>query len=399
MEPKSTHQKMSHHERTGFEGERIEVGPANLNFVQLSSVHELTQIRQEYDEKGIEELARSIVTNPEELRRAAQARDYASISQALDLSHPLILNKLDSDHLSVYISDHAQYYDTGEPEYIPREGQDVLVLISGHRRRRALELIAKEYDFDLDRLYVGSTIHENLSLHEAQRKQYAENISQRPPAVDEAKVISNYYKVEQAAGRPVTLQAVAHQFGCSESKVASAIAFDRLPKEIREYVADENATTTGDRPVLPFSLVARMGSLVTLYEERYSRRAEHATMQETKLQYVTSLLAMLANSLTQMRLKGRSARDIDARLSAEIATARGELKLQTEELFVIEEPVSVRRQKSSSMLAGTAIHTLNLLERQGQLDPDMMARLAALVDQAKLLAQPTTTSEQQDFLL
>lgn len=399
MEPKSTHQKMSHHERTGFEGERIEVGPANLNFVQLSSVHELTQIRQEYDEKGIEELARSIVTSPEELRRAAQARDYAAISRALDLSHPLILNKLDPDHLSVYISDHAQYYDTGEPEYLPREDQDVLVLISGHRRRRALELIAKEYDFDLDRLYVGSTIHENLSLHEAQRKQYAENISQRPPAVDEAKVISNYYKVEQAAGRPVTLQAVAHQFGCSESKVASAIAFDRLPKEIREYVADENATTLGNRPVLPFSLVARMGSLVTLYEERYSRRAEYATMQETKQQYVTSLLAMLANSLTQMRLKGRSARDIDARLSAEIATARGELKLQTEELFVIEEPVSVRRQKSSSALAGTAIHTLDLLERQGQLHPDMMARLAALVDQAKLLAQPAAPSEQQGYLL
>lgn len=399
MELKSTHQKIAHHERTGFEGERIEVGPANLNFVQLSSVHELAQIRQEYDEKGIEELARSIVIHPEELRRAAQARDYAAISQALDLSHPLILNKLDSDHLPVYISDHAQYYDTGEPECIPHEDQDVLVLISGHRRRRALELIAKEYGFDLDRLYVGSTIHENLSLHEAQRKQYAENISQRPPAVDEAKVISNYYKVEQAAGRPVTLQAVAHQFGCSESKVASAIAFDRLPKEIREYVADENATTSGNRPVLPFSLVARMGGLVALYEERYSRRAEHATMQETKQQYVTSLLAMLANSLTQMRLKGRSARDIDARLSAEIATARGELKLQTEELFVIEEPVSVRRQKSSSMLAGTAIHTLDLLERQGQLHPDMMARLAALVDQAKLLAQPATLSEQQDYLL
>ncbi|KKW03372.1 MAG: hypothetical protein UY35_C0007G0054 [Candidatus Saccharibacteria bacterium GW2011_GWC2_48_9] len=390
---------MPYHERTGFEGERIEVGPANLIFVQLSSVHELTQIRQEYDERGIEELARSIVTHPDELHQAAQAQDYVAISRALDLSHPLILNRLDADHLSVYVSDHARYYDTGEPEYIPQDDQDTLVLISGHRRRRALELIAKEYDFELDKLYVGSTIHENLSLHEAQRKQYAENISQRPPAVDEAKVISNYYKVEQAAGRPVTLQAVAHQFGCSESKVASAIAFDRLPKEIREYVADENGITSGDRPVLPFSLVARMGVLVALYEERYSRRAEYSTMQETKQQYVTALLAMLANSLTQMRLKGRSAHDIDVRLSAEIATARGELRLQTEELFVIEEPVSVRRQKSSSALAGTAIHTLDLLEKQGQLHPDMIARLAALVDQAKLLAQPAVTPDHQGYLL
>ncbi len=141
------------------QADRIKVGPVNIEPVQLSVIHELPQIRQEYDQSGLEELARSIVLNPGALEQHVKNGDYEAASQALDLSHPLILNRLDESHIDQYLADHAKYYDL-DTKWRIAAGDDtsVLVLVSGHRRRRALELIAKQYDFALDRLYVRSTI-------------------------------------------------------------------------------------------------------------------------------------------------------------------------------------------------------------------------------------------------
>lgn len=371
-------------ERASFPaGERIEVGPANLHLIQSTAIHELQQVRQEYDPKGIEELALAIILDPELLKEGVGAGDYETISRSLDLSHPFIIAQLDDEHLDKFLADHARHYDIEPQQLIPDDG-DALVRVSGHRRHRALELTAKWYGFEMDRLYVQSTIHENISFREALRKQYTENISERPPAIDEAKSISSYYEGAKRDGENPTYASVAAAFGCSETKVSSALAFVSLPAEIRAY-----AEETGDRPALPYSIVARLRPLADAYEAKYDARDAADKASETKEQYIVNSLAAMSNKLTRMKLQRQPVHRILEVLTAQTRSTKGELRLVTEELFTIEQDTSSdRRQRSSEALASVALNVLELLAKQGELADSLVARMQELTDAAKAQAEP-----------
>ena len=345
--------------------DRVEVGPTNIELVQLNSIHEVAQYRAEYDQGGIEELARSMIRDHDNLVSGVELDDYQMVTEALDLGTPLIVNRIERAHIDAFLNDHAAHYDT-VPEQIlfDAESDTVDVSGSGHRRRRALLHIAKQYGFDSDRIYVQSAVYCNLSFEEMLGKQFRENISERPPRIDEANSIARYYRQKVRAGQKPTYKSVANFYCVDEKVVSRALAFASLPDEVRIYA---------ERDILPFNLVARFRQLSEAYTSLYSTKVAHGETQED---YVKNELLVMANRLTKHRFDGDPVKKLDTILSAALDSVYTQMGgTQGELFFVVQEPASTRRAKGVNQAAARAIEFLQMLETQDELNNENRTKL------------------------
>lgn len=359
--------------------QRIEVGPTSIEAVQLCRVHELAQYRQEYDEAGIEELARSMVKNSGQLEQGIAEGDYPLVTAALDLGTPLIINRVDRLHIDQFLHDHADHYQQGV-ECVPFSQFDDTVDISGsgHRRRRALILLAKWYDFDPERIYAKAAIYHNLSFEEMLGKQFRENVSERPPRIDEAKSIDRYYQQKLRAGEKPTYRSVANFYCVDEKVVARALAFASLPDEVKSYV---------EQDILSYNLVARFRQLADVQGKLYDTKDS----PEPKDIYVKNELLVMAMRLTERRLEGKSLQHLDEILTAQIQTISMKLSGTQDALFFMEEQSSAeRRKRSSTAVAARAIALLQLLDTQDELTTEQRIQIQAFTGDAQILASPSS---------
>jgi hypothetical protein len=247
--------------------EAIQVGPDTPTFLRLSDLNEMAQVRQSYDPDGIEDLARSMVRGemPEGLQRAALSRE--EIGQRLVLLHPLAVGRFSSlDNAQRYLDDHADHYGID----IPRAAESLeqaadgfyYLLIAGHRRKRALQLLRDEFGIEDDVFKIATHVFDDVEFGEALGLQLRENVHDRPPAVEEARSIERYYNHLQKTGRFVSIKKLANQLGMGPAKVSAALAFAGLPEDVK-------ALAIGDKSPLSYSVVSKLRPLFDGYLQRY----------------------------------------------------------------------------------------------------------------------------------
>ena len=313
--------------------------------------------------------------------------DYTLVTRGMDLGTPLIVNRIDKVHVEDFLAEHADHYQV-PVEYIPfdPDSDTIHISASGHRRRRALLHLAKQYDFDPERIYVQSAVYENLSFEEMLGKQFRENVSERPPRIDEAESIARYYHQKVRAGEGPTNKTIA-QFYCVNEKVVSrALAFTSLPEEVKEFVR---------RDVLPYDLVARFQGLARAHGRLWDAREGNLADKDGQIK--NELLAM-AYKLADGRSAGDPVKKLDKILSAHIEAVNEKALGVQGELFMIQEAPSLeRKNRAADAAAKRAIAILQLIESQGDLSDQRKAEIQALTEAAQSMADDVAPSESQLF--
>lgn len=342
----------------------VEIGPDNLEWVALDSIHLLQQVRQEYDQGDIEALAHSIIRDNEAL---AAAKTPEEISAALQLIHPLTLNRLQPETANAYLQEHARFYELERPEIMPETHGPTIVNIAGHRRYLALEfIIVKLKGMSLSDVQVLAQVHDSLPFPEALALQLRENVKTNPPPQDEAKSIDRFYRyVAETTGTTPTYVEVANRIGFRPGKVRDALAFRELPESIQHYVG-----LARNGSAIPYSTLVQFMPLQNALRARYEYRhaSDSGYTDEARDEDTMKELHIMANKIAEMRLQRRGADKIDEVLKGQTRLVQGEVLVTAETLFAVEgDDVTSRRRRSSNNLAGQAILVLQLLARQGQL--------------------------------
>lgn len=237
-------------ERVQTTRKEIYFGPQTLQKVPLVGLRELQQVRTAYDPAGIEELATSMV-----LEADLDKHPERITSEAFNLNNPIIVARLDEGAAWRYVDEHAKYYGIDDPQDVsPMLNQDGMLelVVGGHRRTRALHVIAKRCQIDPADILVAANVHENISFEEGMGLQLRENVYERPPVHDEARAIELFYRgVKQKNGMAPPIKEFAAQLGFSETKVRDALAFASLPAEIQKMTQDGLLSYTVARSMRP----------------------------------------------------------------------------------------------------------------------------------------------------
>lgn len=271
---------------------QVHFGPRALQVVPLTAVHELQQVRTSYDPEGINELATSMVLNPD----IEQDADLVA-TDAFDLNTPVMVahftNKLAARR---YIHDYTEHYgvDSVDLDNLTEDDGTVKFLIAGHRRKRALYQLADRFNIDPDDITVSASVYEDPSFAEALRLQLSENVHERPPVQDEARAIERFYRdVVKQQGTPPPIREFASQLGFGETKVRDALAFASLPGEIQGLT---------DRGLVSYSIVKRFKPLQDAYEKLYRKEQPAAITSEELAELVRDSLMTDASRLLSSRL-------------------------------------------------------------------------------------------------
>jgi hypothetical protein len=363
---------------------KIEFGPRDLEFVHLNDINEIEQVRKVYSDEGIEDLVSAILRgNVDEF---GDIKDYDELSTRLNLNNPLIVARLDPQALENYLKDHADYYGYNPDEQSERHditvsngSESTLVLIAGHRRKRAISRISERYGLPLEDVVISAAVHDNITFDGAISLQLRENVYERPSPQEEAKAIELYYRHEclRHPDEPITVRRIAHQLGFSESKVSSALAFASLPRSIQDFTSHN---------ILSYSVVCKLKPLHDSYGLLYERKIDAGQQpDELKEDWCENMTYIFANRLASSRLAPGSEKMDDA-IRAMTGSIRGEAAYHNGELFVVEDyrdTSEALRKRSERTLAARALGILQYQLKVGaieELDDDMAEQLRAILD-------------------
>ena len=96
-------------EGTRHHGELIDFGPKSLELVPFHAVNELPQVRRQYDEAAIAELAEAIMAG----------RDTDGLtSEAFELANPILAGRHTRDSARRYIDEHGDYFKIPTKEHM-----------------------------------------------------------------------------------------------------------------------------------------------------------------------------------------------------------------------------------------------------------------------------------------
>lgn len=354
--------------------ERIRIGANHRRPVVLGRINELEQVRHTYNPAAISELAQSLVTRP--LDEITPALSDEELRKLFVLLHQVTVGHFtDTQAAQKYIDDHAEFYGI-EPVDAARDllwGEDGTadILIAGHRRRRASELVAQLAGRSSDWFEMESNSLDNPEFGAAIGLQMRENVYERPPVVEEARGIRLHTEyLARQTNRWPTIHEVAADLGMKDDKVADALAFTSLPPEIQAYTNDG---------LLSYTVVRSLKRLEAAYEKLYGAKVEAGhKLEETKDQYVLAHLVIFANTLVSKKL-GARVDSADERVDAKVKEILGLADYQTGELFIFEDARShERRDRSSAMLSDLAVKVLLHQAATGQLSPELVERLRGI---------------------
>ncbi len=317
----------------GSQAPRVSKCSAEFNECDMSQlpfrVNELPQIRTTYDPAALQELAVSLDggAEPPHLRQV----------------NPIQVNEFDdASKLQAYLDEYRVFYNgDGHTVAIPdsselerRPDGTWRILIAGHRRCRAMRIVADKYGYALRESDVRIDVYHNLPFADAVSLQGRENEHREVDPVEAANDIARHYYYFQRKhdGRVPTQKELVLLTGYSADRVSKALRYHSLPDELKDYY------TSGQ---LPFNIVARLRSL---YDAEYSYRTQKYSQQVAGHSDELSRDALhqtagFANELAALRSKGFGADTLREKLSAKLKS----LEVVQDELFMLEEtPVEYR---------------------------------------------------------
>ncbi|QJU08467.1 hypothetical protein FBF28_02735 [Candidatus Saccharibacteria bacterium oral taxon 488] len=362
----------------------VEFGPKNTAPVPLSAINEIEQIRKTYDPGAITELATSIVHEEDG-------------NTWFDMYNPLLAACLTPEEAEQYLKEHAAFHEGSQSidSLTPDHDGNYIILISGHRRKRAIEQLLSQHDIAPECTLVNVNLRRGITFEEALVAQVRENTHEKVSPIETAKYIEQLYiYLRDKEGAQPTYRRLSMMTGISEGIISTALRFQRLPESIRLL-----ATTHGD--ILPYSTLVRLEPLMRKRGELYDKLLSLGqTMDgEDRKTYVENHLHIAANKIVKLRLGAEKRIHFIQQQISDI-----ELQIiNAQPCFDLIAPTSSGEQRhvSNTRLGGAAISALHHAYggNPGNMPPEQLAELKELVAKAEALATPIASACQQESLL
>lgn len=369
-----------HRESRGF----VEFGPKNTAPVPLPVINEIEQIRKTYDKQAITELATSIVHEEDG-------------NTWFDMYNPLLAACLTPEEARQYLKEHAAFHEGSQSidNLTPDDDGNYVILISGHRRKRAIEQLLSQHDIAPECTLVNVNLRRGITFEEALVAQVRENTHEKVSPTETAKYIEQLHAyLENKEGTQPTYRRLSMMTGISEGIISTALRFQRLPESIRLL-----ATTHGD--ILPYSTLVRLEPLMRKRGELYDKLLSLGqTMDgEDCKTYVKNHLHIAANKIVKLRLGAeKRIHFIQQQISdieLQIINAQPSFDL------IAETSSGAQRKASNTRLGSAAISALRHAYEDdlGNIPPEQLADLEEFVAKAKALAAPAVNGYEQELLL
>lgn len=369
-----------HCESRGF----VEFGPKNTAPVPLPAINEIEQIRKTYDPGAITELATSIVHEEDG-------------NTWFDMYNPLLAACLTPEEAEQYLKEHAAFHKGSQSidNLTPDDDGNYVILISGHRRKRAIEQLLSQHDIAPECTLVNVNLRRGITFEEALVAQVRENTHEKVSPTETAKYIEQLYiYLRDKEGTQPTYRRLSMMTGISESIISTALRFQRLPESIRLL-----ATTHGD--ILPYSTLVKLEPLMRKRGELYKKLLSLGqTMDGEDCEtYVENHLHIVANTIVEDLL---SAKKRNHYIQQQISDLELRIINAQPSFDLIAETSSGAQRKASEIRLGkTAVSAMRHACRDDprNMPPEQLADLEEFVAKAKALAAPAVNDYEQESLL
>ena len=363
----------------------IDFGPKSVSPVTYALINELPQqVRKTYEPAQIDDLAIAMTIPP--------PSDGAEVE--FDMFNPLLCAHLSHEDTVQYLKEYSEFYgvETDVSELRPDENGRYTILISGHRRKRAIRQLISENDLDISKVRAHVNQRDSITFEKALVAQVRENTYEKVPPEEVARHIEQFYKyLCSTQPEKPTYREIARKLGQSESIVRTALRFCSLPEEIQELAHNKT---------LPYSILVKLDKIHEKRKEFYEKEQERGhPFSETSDKYCLYHLHLMVTRILRTRLEKDE--KIDQLIKQEVTTLDQRMKYQQDELELLspeERSARQRLSRSASLLCKQSLSSLEyaLDINPSALGPDELTHLERLAAEAR--AQAQSTAQQQDGL-
>lgn len=363
----------------------IDFGPKSVSPVTYALINELPQqVRKTYEPAQIDDLAIAMTIPP--------PSDGAEVE--FDMFNPLLCAHLSHEDTVQYLKEYSEFYgvETDVSELRPDENGRYTILISGHRRKRAIRQLISENDLDISKVRAHVNQRDSITFEKALVAQVRENTYEKVPPEEVARHIEQFYKyLCSTQPEKPTYREIARKLGQSESIVRTALRFCSLPEEIQELAHNKT---------LPYSILVKLDKIHEKRKEFYEKEQERGhSFSETIDEYCLCHLHLMVTRILRTRLEKDE--KIDQLIKQEVTTLDQRMKYQQDELELLspeERSARQRLSRSASLLCKQSLSSLEyaLDINPSALGPDELTHLERLAAEAR--AQAQSTAQQQDGL-
>lgn len=363
----------------------IDFGPKSVSPVTYALINELPQqVRKTYEPAQIDDLAIAMTIPP--------PSDGAEVE--FDMFNPLLCAHLSHEDTVQYLKEYSEFYgvETDVSELRPDENGRYTILISGHRRKRAIRQLISENDLDISKVRAHVNQRDSITFEKALVAQVRENTYEKVPPEEVARHIEQFYKyLCSTQPEKPTYREIARKLGQSESIVRTALRFCSLPEEIQELAHNKT---------LPYSILVKLDKIHEKRKEFYEKEQERGhSFSETIDEYCLCHLHLMVTRILRTRLEKDE--KIDQLIKQEVTTLDQRMKYQQDELELLspeERSARQRLSRSASLLCKQSLSSLAyaLDINPSALGPDELTHLERLAAEAR--AQAQSTAQQQDGL-
>ena len=363
----------------------IDFGPKSVSPVTYALINELPQqVRKTYEPAQIDDLAIAMTIPP--------PSDGAEVE--FDMFNPLLCAHLSHEDTVQYLKEYSEFYgvETDVSELRPDENGRYTILISGHRRKRAIRQLISENDLDISKVRAHVNQRDSITFEKALVAQVRENTYEKVPPEEVARHIEQFYKyLCSTQPEKPTYREIARKLGQSESIVRTALRFCSLPEEIQELAHNKT---------LPYSIIVKLDKIHEKRKEFYEKEQERGhSFSETIDEYCLCHLHLMVTRILRTRLEKDE--KIDQLIKQEVTTLDQRMKYQQDELELLspeERSARQRLSRSASLLCKQSLSSLEyaLDINPSALGPDELTHLERLAAEAR--AQAQSTAQQQDGL-
>ena len=210
----------------------IVVGSEVLKLVNLTRLNRVAQARQRYREEDMDELVESLVFP------LPDGRNGIKLVQS-----PTVVYFPERE-ARAYVRKANQMFDANfnPDDLVPIEdgANGFIIVLAGHRRTYALEIVAPQVDMTPEQIDVVCQVEpSDLTFRNAIALQYRENLHRRLPPHEDAFVINAFLEEGRKEGEYEGFADCARGLGVRAERVSRAFRYQTLPAPIREMVQEK----------------------------------------------------------------------------------------------------------------------------------------------------------------
>ena len=349
------------------EGESvIEFGPKRLQLVPFSSINELPQVRTTYDPNSIEELAQAIWTD---------RGDGLVSTDDFDLANPLLIGRHSPLSAKRYIHDHGEYHRIATADRMdyqdltPLDIDSAIIMIAGHRRRRAIAHLLGQHNIMPDTVRVAGNVRDDIEFGQAIGLQLRENVYERPSPQDEARAIDLAFRyIQTKSGRVPSLKNLSTELGFGETKVRDAIAFASLPDSIQEY------TNSG---ALSYTITRQLKPLYDVFIRYYTIKPDAGKDPVATAEFA---VREFCDSHLNKRIQGKSDERISQLIAGQVKSIEDSIKYQQGSWdFDLDMSPESRSRRAGRQLTQTALAVMRYRLTLGEMSAQDISELEVLI--------------------